>query len=293
MSKSRSPHSVVATLLATFMVLAALLAPGSVGRALAAQENPYERGPAPTAQNITEDGPFAYATATVPAQSGFAGGAIYYPTDTSQGTFGAVAAVPGFLTPVDDVAWMGPRLASHGFVVFTIEPNSRFEFPSGRAAALKAGLTYLTQSSAVRDRVDPTRLAVAGHSMGGGAALEAALKDPNLKAAVALQPWHTGVNFSTVNVPSMIVGAENDPIASPASHAEPFYEQIPAASEKAYLNLAGVGHEVGGVVTNDTQSSMMLTWLKRYVDNDTRYEPFMCPGPSGSSVLEYRGTCPG
>ena len=38
----------------------------------------------------------------------------------------------------------------------------------------------------------------------------------------------------------------------------------------------------------------MIVWLKRYVDNDSRYEPFICPTPAPSSTIEeYRGTCPG
>jgi hypothetical protein len=38
----------------------------------------------------------------------------------------------------------------------------------------------------------------------------------------------------------------------------------------------------------------MIVWLKRYVDNDTRYEQFICPTPvPGPTIEEYRGTCPG
>ena len=36
----------------------------------------------------------------------------------------------------------------------------------------------------------------------------------------------------------------------------------------------------------------MVAWLKRFVDDDTRYEQFLCPGPSGSQIQEYRNTCP-
>ena len=36
----------------------------------------------------------------------------------------------------------------------------------------------------------------------------------------------------------------------------------------------------------------MISWLKRWVDEDTRYNQFLCPGPSGTDVLEYRSTCP-
>ena len=36
----------------------------------------------------------------------------------------------------------------------------------------------------------------------------------------------------------------------------------------------------------------MIVWLKRYVDNDTRYEQFLCPAPSDSTLSDSRATCP-
>ena len=54
-----------------------------------AADNPYQRGPDPTPASVAAvNGPFATASVSVPAGYGFDGGMIYYPTDTSQGTFG-------------------------------------------------------------------------------------------------------------------------------------------------------------------------------------------------------------
>src|SRR5690349_24033380 len=64
----------------------------AVDEPAAAADNPYQRGPDPTVASIAATyGPFATTQITVPAGSGFNGGYIYYPTDTSQGTWGAVA----------------------------------------------------------------------------------------------------------------------------------------------------------------------------------------------------------
>jgi hypothetical protein len=94
-------------------------------------------------------------------------------------------------------------------------------------------------------------------------------------------------------VPTLIIGAENDTTAPVASHAEPFYESIPATGEKAYLELNNAEHRVG-TAGDITQAKFMIVWLKRYVDNDTRYEQFICPTPvPGPTIEEYRGTCPG
>lgn len=89
-----------------------------------AAENPYQRGPAPTTVSIEATrGPYAVSQTSVSrlGATGFGGGTIYYPTSTSDGTFGAVAIAPGYTAYQSSIAWLGPRLASQGFVVFTID----------------------------------------------------------------------------------------------------------------------------------------------------------------------------
>jgi dienelactone hydrolase len=226
----------------------------------------------------------------VARQSTWAGGTITYPTDTSQGTFGAVVVSPGFLSP--QVAWAGPRIASHGFVVLTIDTNTIFDSPTARSQQLQAALSYLVSpASGVANRIDASRLAAMGHSMGGGGTLELAARLPTLQAAVPLQPWDIAQNFSGIRVPTMIIGAQADFIAPVASHSEPFYQQIPATTEKAYLEVAGADHMIG-LLGNPTQARYSVAWLKRYVDDDTRYDQFICPPPSGPTISEYRNTCP-
>jgi alpha-beta hydrolase superfamily lysophospholipase len=276
-------------------VAAVALTVGTVAAAPAAlAASPYERGPAPTVAALeAARGPFATAQQTVSSfsVSGFGGGVIYYPTTTSEGTFGAVAISPGYTASWSSISWLGPRIASHGFVVIGIETNSRFDQPSSRGNQLLAALNYLTRSSSVRSRIDAARLAVAGHSMGGGGSLEAARDRPSLQAAVPLAPWNVTKNWSDLRVPTLIIGGENDSVASVSSHSEPFYNSIPASSEKAYLELNNASHFFPQT-TNTPTGRQMVAWLKRFVDDDTRYDPFICPGPSGLAVQEYRSTCP-
>ncbi len=261
-----------------------------------AQTNPYERGPAPTPTSVTQQqGPFAFQRQTVQGSQalGFNRGTIYYPTDTSQGTFGAVAVSPGFVSGESTVSWAGPFLASNGFVVMTIETFGLFDFPDQRADQLQAALDYLAEASpsAVRNRIDPTRLALMGHSMGGGGTLEATMENPELEAAVALQPWHLFPNFGNQRVPSMIISAQNDVIAANWAHSFPYYDQIPASAEKALIEVGGTDHFLG-YGWNPLQGRSALSWLKRYVDDDTRYSQFLCPPPSGTGIVQYRDTCP-
>jgi pimeloyl-ACP methyl ester carboxylesterase len=176
-------------------------------------------------------------------------------------------------------------------VVIGIETNSRFDQPASRGTQLLAALDYLVNSSSVRTRVDSTRLAVAGHSMGGGGTLEAASDRPSLQAAIPLAPWNTDKSWTELRVPTLIIGGESDTVAPVSSHSIPFYNSIPASAEKAYLELNNASHFFPQSVNTPT-GRQMVAWLKRFVDNDTRYEQFLCPGPTGSAIDEYRNTCP-
>lgn len=257
-------------------------------------DNPYERGPAPTESLIeAARGPFATAQTTVSRLSatGFGGGTIYYPTSTAEGTFGAVAISPGFTATQSSISWFGPRLASHGFVVITIDTLSTLDQPASRGDQLLAALDYLTDRSSVRTRIDGTRLAVAGHSMGGGGTLEAAVRDGTLQAGVPLAPWNTDKTWPTVRTPMLIIGGSADTVAPVASHSIPFYNSLPSSVDKAYMELRGASHFFPQT-PNTTVAKYMISWLKRWVDNDTRYDQFLCPAPNDAAIGDYRDTCP-
>ncbi|MEU9980719.1 dienelactone hydrolase family protein [Streptomyces sp. NPDC050856] len=279
--------------------MATLLTAGALSTAMSpgalAADNPYERGPAPTTASIeAARGPYAVSQTTVSALSatGFGGGTIYYPTSTSDGTFGAVAVSPGYTGTQSSIAWLGPRLASQGFVVFTIDTLSTVDQPASRGRQLLAALDHLTQRSTVRGRIDSTRLGVMGHSMGGGGSLEAAKSRPSLQAAIPLTGWNTDKSWPEIQTPTLVVGADGDSIAPVASHSEPFYQSLPGTLDKAYLELNNADHFAPNS-PNTTIAKYSVSWLKRFIDNDTRYEQFLCPLPRPSSTIEeYRGTCP-
>jgi pimeloyl-ACP methyl ester carboxylesterase len=129
-----------------------------------------------------------------------------------------------------------------------------------------------------------------GHSMGGGGALRAASDQPALQAAVTMGAWHTTGDWSGIRVPTMVMGAENDFIAPNDQHSQRFYTNMPNAPEKAYLRVTGTGHVNIGMET-PVGGKFSLSWLKRFVDDDIRYDQFVCPTPT-AGVVEYRSTCP-
>jgi dienelactone hydrolase len=275
------------------VVAAGLVTAMVVVQPVSAADNPYQRGPDPTVQSVAANrGTFATSSVSVPPGNGFNGGMIYYPTDTSLGTWGAMAIVPGYTARfANEEAWMGPWLASFGFVVIGVETNSLTDNDSNRGTQLLAALDYLTQQSSVRDRVDRTRLGVIGHSMGGGGAISAAERRPSLKAAVPLAPYSPSQNLATDQVPTMIISGQNDTVVTP-SYLDGLYATMPAATQSAFVEIAGVDH-LFATRPNTTEMRLLIPWIKIFIDNDTRYTQFLCPSladPSG--ISRYRSKCP-
>ncbi|MFY1651318.1 cellulose binding domain-containing protein [Solwaraspora sp. WMMB762] len=286
----RRPLKLLATAAAATLGLAVGIV--ATGPAAVAADNPYQRGPDPTPASVAApNGPFATAQVSVPPGYGFNGGMIYYPTDTSQGTFGAIAISPGYTALFSvELAWMGPRLASQGFVVIGIETNDRNDFDTARGTQLLAALDYLTGQSSVRSRVDPNRLAVAGHSMGGGGAFSAALRRPALKAAVGFTPFSPSQNLTNMQVPALLYSGQNDTVTTPSSVSN-LYNGLPSTTEGAYIEAAGLDHSFP-TRPNTLLMRTMIPWVKIFLDNDLRYTQFLCPLMDSSGVLQYRNTCP-
>lgn len=273
---------------------AAVLAAGILtAPAAAVAQNPYERGPDPTESSIEAyRGHYSVSEENVSSLvRGFGGGTVYYPSTRSDGAFGAVAISPGYTARESSIQWLGPRLASQGFVVITIDTNTRLDQPGQRASQLQAALDYLVEDSDVADRIDPDRLAVMGHSMGGGGSIEATDERPELKASIPMTPWHLDKTWPGVTTPTLIFGAENDAIAPVYSHSEPFYNSLPNSTDKMYIELDGASHFAPNV-SNTTIAKYSIAWLKRFVDEDTRYDQFLCPLPDDRSIEEARGSCP-
>ena len=254
--------------------------------------NPHQRGPDPTVQSVAaSSGTFATAQVDVPAGIGFKSGVIYHPTDTSQ-TYGGIAIVPGYTALfANEEAWMGPWLASFGFVVIGIETNTTSDYDTDRGTQLLAALDYLTQNSSVRDRVDAGRLSIVGHSMGGGGAISAAERRATLKAVVSLAPFSPSQNLSTLQIPTMIIAGQLDTVVTP-SYLDGLYAGMPSSTQSAFVQLSGADH-LFPTRPNPNVMRLAIPWLKIFTDNDNRYTQFLCPSLKDSSgVFEYRNTCP-
>ncbi len=248
-----------------------------------------ENGPAPTEELLNATaGSFAIANAKVATPSGYGSGTVYYPT--TPGSYGLVVLAPGFTATQTYYAWLAQRVASHGFVVVNINTKTVLDQPEPRATQMAAALKQVaalsaTAGSPFEGKVDASRQAVMGHSMGGGGALAAARDNPSLKAAVPLTPWHTTKDFSGVKVPTLIVACEKDAIAPNASHSNKFYSSMSVAVSRGKVEIAGASHLCPTSLASAANQSIVarnaIAWLKLFLDSDSRYQPIV-QGTSGA-----------
>lgn len=251
----------------------------------------FERGPAPTAASLNATGPYAlgeYKIAAADAKSHNYGGAtVYYPKAPQGETFGVVVMVPGFLAFQAVYENLVKKIASHGFVVVNMDTVAKADQPDTRAAEMADALQHvvgLAQTGNVPYAAvaDLSRRAAVGNSMGGGAVLTAGVADHGLKAIVALQPWHTTKSFAGNGVPTLIVACKNDLIAPNKTHSDPFYQSLPAALPRAEIEVSAAGHLcatfLGTKAQLNTMGKSTVAWLKRFVDEDQRYDALVRGG---------------
>jgi triacylglycerol lipase len=254
----------------------------------------YERGPDPTAASLLAKGSFDVGSYVIQRASakGYGGATVWFPKSSSQ-TFGVVSLTPGFLASQAQYKPLAQYIASHGFVVINLDPNSIFDQPDQRAKEMAAALKQVTDMANAgkvpfASVTDVTRRAVAGHSMGGGGTLIAASSDPTLKAAVPLAPWSMVVKrFGQDTVPTLIVACQNDQIAPPKQHADVFYASLPDSTPRGEVEVKGVSHMCSTNVAPDyvdEVSKAVVAWLKRFVDDDMRYDELV---KGGINVGDY------
>ncbi|MGE0160597.1 MAG: alpha/beta hydrolase family protein [Gemmatimonadales bacterium] len=233
---------------------------------------------------LAADGPYSVATYTdFPDVPEFLAGTIYYPTD-APGPVGGVAISPGYTEEQRHISWWGPRLASHGYAVLTLDNNDRRELPAARAAALLGAVALLREEgerpgSPLFGRIDADRMAVMGHSMGGGGTLLAAHEHSDeIRAAIPFTPWEPASSLSGVHAPTLILAGEVDDIAEVAEHAWRHFTSIPDETPKVYLEVEGGDHYIADTTRGTdlaTMSRYALAWLGLYVNGDERYREFL------------------
>ncbi|MCP5346511.1 MAG: hypothetical protein R3F41_20410 [Gammaproteobacteria bacterium] len=246
----------------------------------------YAQAPDRTA--LARTGPYqvAYYTQLPPAAE-FSAATLFFPANKAQ-AFGGVVIAPGYTEKQVNVQWWGYHLASHGYAVLVLDTNDPEEYPDRRADALMAGVAVLRgentrMGSTLRGKILEGRIALMGHSMGGGGTLLAANEHSDqLKTIIPFTPWLPGADFSAVSVPTLVLAGEIDRIAAVKDHAWPHYESLTGAVPRMYLEVKGGNHYIANSMTDredrnpnidvhDLVGSMVVAWLKTFLDDDESY----------------------
>jgi dienelactone hydrolase len=218
----------------------------------------------------------------------YADSTINYPTD-AEPPFALVVIVPGFVSPQSSIASWGPFLASHGIVTMSIGTNFSTDAPGARAEALKDAMVSLKEEhdradSPLKGKLDVTKTATMGWSMGGGGTLLVANEDPNLKATISLCGWNPGYPYTMIKSPALMFASLGDPLAGGQSQG--FYRSIPDSTPKMLIEM-GAGDHFLANNPNSTQGTVGrygLAWLKVFLEGDERYRKFIQQEPMVSTT---------
>jgi dienelactone hydrolase len=275
---------------------------------------PIQRGSDPTSTSASAAGPYmtmSYAAnASVRSTMAYdvTSAHIFYPVGATP-PYAALSVVPGFTAAESSIEEWGPFLASWGFVVMTFgtsNPSTGASdtsvWPPVREAALIDALTTIKgentrSASPLNGKLDLTRLGVAGWSMGGGGTLLAANDHPDLKAAMGIEPWNPNTTYPMDTVPTLMFAGTADGLAGPPMPQDQ-YMSIPSTTPKTLLEFQGGTHYVATSPTNsgtdmapDTTSTgtvarFGLSWMKVFLECDTRFRPFLLVKPSDAAEFD-------
>jgi dienelactone hydrolase len=285
-------------------------------------------GPAMGTESVAlaDPGPYEVLTSevSVPRTRGGEGdfaARLYVPLPrqpaTSEPPSAVVAFGHGYQVRVDDYESTLAHLASWGIVV--IAPRSAGElFPDHAAFAddLLSSLDWVVAAARTGSPdwpggpVDPEALGLSGHSMGGGAALLAAAREPAIRAVATLAAAETDPSAigaaGAIAAPVLFVAASDDAITPVAEHQRPMFEAkavgpaelrtIVGASHCGFLDAetlllslvcddAPIGPEEQRRVTR----AVLAAWLRHELAGDASAAALAWPDASdGATLVETR-----
>ena len=170
---------------------------------------------------------------------------LYRPADLA-GQLPAIVFLPGYLAPEDQYEGYARALASRGFLVAVHGRFSPFVSDGEMTAAARTIADWLIAEQGA----DANRIGVAGHSMGGKAAVLAAAEDPRFRAIVSIDPDDRGdppvdAALRDLEAPLLLIGAEVSwkaaSFCADRNHNyERFFEKAPVGTVE--LTLLGADH---------------------------------------------------
>lgn len=217
----------------------------------------------------------------------FLAATVFYPLTLSfTKATSAVVFVPGYQGKQEMYDWWGPTLASLGIAVMIIDTNEPKSGFLERAQAHIAAVKFLkneienNSESPINGKVDTNKIAIMGHSLGGGSALAAAAElGDEIAAVMPIMPYccELGKSFeadySELSAPTLIITATGDNLVPPKDHARILYDAIADSTDKVYIEFVGGDHNLplnfGSELKN--QARFVFSWMELHTENDTNF----------------------
>ncbi|MBI3519605.1 MAG: T9SS type A sorting domain-containing protein [Bacteroidetes bacterium] len=188
---------------------------------------------------------------------------IYYPAATAgnnvavaTGTFPVVVFGHGFVMTWDAYTDLWTNLVSNGYIVCLARTEGGFSpvhLDFGKDLAKIADYMSTTMTTTVPASPVPSfvgkinpRVALSGHSMGGGSSFLGAQNNTSIKTMLNFAAANTNPSSQHaakfITVPSLVLSGENDCVAPPAQHQKPEYDSLIITNTKAYMSVKGGDH---------------------------------------------------
>lgn len=264
--------------------------------------------------------PVAYSDVTAVAGGRSVSARVHYPATaagTNQpvatGRFPAIAFGHGFFQATSKYTSTSNHLASWGFVVVVPTTQGGLS-PSHSAFAddLNTGLTWLvaqdgTAGSRFRDHITTTALGASGHSMGGGAAVLAAARNPQIKTISTYAAAETNPSAkaaaATLRVPAQFLAGSQDTITPVGEHQRPMFAAKQPAKQLrtvtggfhcGFMDSSGIFCDSGSV-TRAAQlvasKRVMTSWFRFYLAGDAAARDFVWGQPARTdTAVTFEGT---
>lgn len=196
---------------------------------------PATRAVADTGLSVTS------RTVTVSSQGRSFSALLVQPTGSATGAYPVLAFGHGFVQSTARYSSTLKALAARGYVV--IAPNSQGGFFPSHSSFAKDLDAAITWAHATQPNADPTRDAVLGHSMGGGAAVLAAASDPGIDAVATLAAAETNTSAvaaaRSIKAPALFVVGSSDSVVKPST-TRSMYDAKP--SPATWVSITGGYH---------------------------------------------------
>jgi predicted dienelactone hydrolase len=230
-------------------------------------------------------------------------GSVWYPLEAEVGPRPLLIFSHGFTSFRKNGAYLGEHLASHGFVVVSVDyPLTSMSAPGGPAVEdvvnqpgdISFLIDTLTGFSAVSGhplsgKVDPDRVGVFGISLGGLTSTLAAFhpqwRDPRIGAAISIAGptnFFTPRFFSYADTPFMMLAGDLDALVPYASNAAPVLEKVPGAALVTVRGGSHTGFSGGTALLRAMKNTDAIGCYSvlRYVDSDTNSQQAGLFGPT-------------